>query len=158
MSTAKRLAAALTVLVVLVASHALQMIGASAADRSAPPPVAQMPLSPREKMALASGLQQAPPGVVAHVACAGAWCTALANDLAILLDHAKWVVIRDNGGGLGIDGVSGIRVNSCGFQQDVVRDLIESSTKRKVDVISDGPCEAAGADRAIYIVIGRPQS
>lgn len=141
--------AALALVAALAATTALH-----AADRAAP--TTQLPLSPREKMALATALQQSPPGVVAHVACAGPWCTALASDIAALLEHAKWLVTRDNGGGLGIDGVVGIRINSCGFQQDVVRDLIESTTKRKVDVISDGPCEATGADRAVYIVIGRP--
>lgn len=150
-STAARLSVAMLLLGALVV-----VVDAHAADRS--PPVAQLPLSPREKMALATGLQNAPPGVVAHVACAGSWCTELAEDIAVLLEHAKWSVTRDRNGGLGVDGVTGIRINSCGYQQDLVRDLIEGSTKRKVDVISDGPCEATGADRAIYIVIGRPQS
>lgn len=112
------------------------------------------PLSPHEKTALAFALHGKETGTIT-IACAGLYCKHLADDVAALFSAEKWKVNRINHGGMGIDGVVGLRANSCGLQEEKVRDTVEWATTRKVKTVDDGPC-SGNDDRAIYLIIGTP--
>lgn len=112
------------------------------------------PLSAAEMAAFERALERTVPGSIT-IACASTKCRALQKGIAILFAAANWKVTKINHGGLGIDGVVGLRVNSCGIQERKLKQFIESATDRKVEAINDGPCDERG-DREVYLTIGEP--
>ncbi len=68
---------------------------------------------------------------------------------------AKWSVKTINHGGLGIDGVSGIRVNSCGMEGEKIAAVLRRATSRKIEMVDDGKCPA-GSEREILLILGQP--
>jgi len=109
-----------------------------------------------ERNALADYLSKAKAGNVT-VICAGPFCRALADDVVALFQSENWKVKTITHGGLGIDGVTGIRVNSCGMAGAAIADALKHATIRKVEMIDDGKC-ADGAEREIIVILGQPDA
>ncbi len=111
------------------------------------------PLSATERGALQDDLRKAKPGQVT-VACGGTWCARLAGDVRGVFAAAGWKVTPINHGGLGIDGVAGLRVTACGFKAGAVGEAIRKATSRPVEVIDEGAC--GNAPEELFLVIGMP--
>lgn len=120
---------------------------AIAADR------AQPPLTAQETAILAGHLKRAEPGFVT-VVCGSADCKPLASGVVALFQNAKWRVKTIWHGGLGIDGVQNIRVNSCGGQANGIAAALRDATPRKIEVIDDGKCP--DGEKEIFVVVGPP--
>jgi hypothetical protein len=111
-------------------------------------------LTTNERSAISSALSKAEKDSVTIV-CGGPWCRQASDDLASLFFIAGWKVDRINHGGLGIDGLTGIRVVSCRGKSAGIHHLLKSATQRKIEVVDDTNC---WGHEAIYIVIGTPEN
>lgn len=106
------------------------------------------PMSVGEKAALVEALKKDQPAT-ATIACAGTWCEQLGADLQRTFVGQNWKVERMDHGGLGIDGVPGVRIHPCGDTEKVVAAILPT---RRREVIQ----EACGAgDRDVFIILGR---
>lgn len=132
----------------LIAALALHDGGSYAQTSSVPD------LTTNERSAISSALSKSEKDSVTIV-CGGPWCRQASDDLAALFFVAGWKVDRINHGGLGIDGLAGIRVVSCRGKSASIHGLLKSATERKIEVIDDTNC---WGHEAIYIVIGSPEN
>lgn len=107
------------------------------------------PLTQVETAALTKELKGGPPGSIT-IACGSAACSALEKSVAAVFAVIGWHVTQINHGGLGIDGVQGLRVDSCGVAADEVKAAVERTTTRKIVVVHDGDCK----EPEIVFVIG----
>lgn len=140
----KKLLISLPTLLLIMATLAVRL--ASGAESTTQPR-----LTSSERSALAKVLAKSAKGSIT-VACAGIWCAGLALDVTEAFRRGGWKVSPHDRGGIGVDGVSGIRINACGFAGRSVEKAIRRATKRVPRVVDDGPCRAG--DRQIYLVIG----
>ena len=88
------------------------------------------------------------------VVCGGPWCVKLSTEVVDIFRAAKWQTKFIKADGFGVQGLSGIRADSCGFQANKLRDFLQWATTRKVNVVDEGACKG---DRSIYLVIGEPE-
>lgn len=95
------------------------------------------PLSALETHNLTAALAQAKRGEVTII-CAGDWCRDLAANVSAVFHAAKWKVHDENVGGMGVDGVKGIRLDVQGIDGKSVAELLKRSTNRHIDFIDVG--------------------
>lgn len=114
----------------------------------------QAALTDHEHSVLSEAISREPAGNVT-IACGGTFCRPLAESLIGVFSGAGWRVKTIDHGGLGIDGVSGIIINSCGMLGEKITAVLKKATTRRLKYVDDGKC-SDGAEREIYVVIGAP--
>jgi hypothetical protein len=106
------------------------------------------PLTQTELAALITrlkGLSQQQIGL----ACATPYCKGLTDQLVIAFTKADWHPILHHGGGIGVDGVLGIVVDSCNGTSEAVKDAFEAVTPLRV-----APHEDMGCHDQDFLVVG----
>ena len=89
------------------------------------------PISAPQAATLTARLKLLPLGRVV-VACASVYCRDLADGLVASIHDAGWNVRPRHGGGLGVDGVTGIDIDQDTPTAVELRDAIENTTGLKV--------------------------
>jgi hypothetical protein len=90
----------------------------------------------------------------ATVACATDACAKAMGSIATALKQKGWRVTTVEHGGVGIDGVQGLRVESCNERaQQVVDALAPLFRGEKLDLEGVGPCRA-GPTFPVIVVVG----
>lgn len=125
---------------------------APAATQAAAPQAAHALLSPAETASIRAVLQSSSGSVT--VACGGPWCSGLAAGVAKAFGDAGWAVHRINHGGIGVDGVSGIRVGYCQSWGQKASDAL-AATGRRVEVQQETGCSIL-IDREVFVTLGVP--
>jgi hypothetical protein len=110
------------------------------------------PLTSAEKTGVARELKKLKIGMIT-IACAGTWCKVFSDDVAALFKDAGWHVTLLHHGGLGIDGVAGIRIDSCNLAKGQILDVLRELETRDVSVVMDDP---SCGDEEIHMVVGTP--
>lgn len=90
------------------------------------------------------------PPATLTIACAGAWCQRTGDDLAQAFERAGWKVVRMNQGGLGIDGVRGVRVHPCDPAGAKLAAAL-LARRRPYEVMQE---KCAQGDRDMFIILG----
>jgi len=97
-------------------------------------------LTAAEKIKLRDKLSNRP----AHsltVYCVNSDCVDLGADLVEAFAQAGWQVTQRNGGGIGIDGLTRIRITACNGLAKELKETIESTTNLKnIEAIEDAKC------------------
>src|SRR5271168_4932357 len=74
------------------------------------------------------------------IACGGSWCKEISISLEGIFEQAGWKIKKIHHGGLGIDGVEGIRIDSCGVQEKLMHDVLAKLKSRKIEDVDEGVC------------------
>ena len=69
------------------------------------------------------------------VACAGLYCRDLADNLVAALNKGGWNATPHHGGGLGVDGVVGLRLDQCGPDAVALQRAIQDITALAVECV-----------------------
>lgn len=109
-------------------------------------------LSKGQSIVLMKALANSAPGDIV-LACAHPACAKTATEVASAFASAKWSVTSIRHGGLGIDGVTGIRIEYCGIPPGKIVDTISDMHMADVAVIDDGECRA-DAPHNIFVIFG----
>jgi len=97
-------------------------------------------LDKQDLMALEKNIKGLKPNTV-EIACATPYCLTLSNDLESAFSAAGWKAASHHGGGLGVDGVTGIMIYSCDGTAEDIKDAIESATKLQATARNDKHCD-----------------
>jgi hypothetical protein len=98
------------------------------------------PLKAQERAALEARLRELP-GQQIGIACATPDCVELADNIHGDFQLGGWQPDPVyHGGGIGIDGLTGIRVDACGGTATKLKTIIEAVTKLKVEAIDEPTC------------------
>lgn len=98
-------------------------------------------LDPQQESALIARLKEISAQRIG-IACATPACKELADQLAHAFRRAGWTPVPHHGGGMGVDGVTGIVVDSCNGTSRVIKIAIEEATGLGLDAHEDVGCAA----------------
>lgn len=97
------------------------------------------PLNPRERASLADVLKKSDKARIV-IACGSVYCSKLAAGVEKAFETAGWKVSKVHHGGLGIDGVTGLRLTGCGMSPHALAIALQKITARNVQTIAEPNC------------------
>jgi hypothetical protein len=83
------------------------------------------------------------------VACATPYCKRLADGIADVFKKAGWKAVSHHGGGLGVDGVSGVAIYTCPDRAALFKEAVSTVLKARLDVRPEQKCTESD-----YLVVG----
>lgn len=108
-------------------------------------------LNKKQSDVLMKALAGSQPGDIV-LACAHPECSLIATEVAAAFVGAKWNVTSIRHGGLGIDGIIGIRIEYCGIKPAKITDTIRDMHMADVTEIDDGECKGEG--HHLFVIFG----